>query len=95
MTTPTPTGAPRFLRTRDAARLLGVAETTLEKWRRRGDGPLFAKASNRMTIYDMRDIEAWLASRKRTSTSDPAPLRPDAGERRPRRATRPGWTRPR
>jgi len=34
---------PRIIRTRDAARYLGLAESTLEKWRISGGGPRWVR----------------------------------------------------
>jgi len=39
--------------------------------RLRGDGPSYLKAGRRIVIYDARDLEAWLDTRRRQSTSDP------------------------
>lgn len=38
--------------------------------RLRGDGPVYSKAGPRIVIYDIADLEAWLARRKRRSTSE-------------------------
>ena len=60
----------RKMRPRDAALYLGTTESTLAKWRLRGDGPLYSKCGPRLIIYDVADMDAWLAGRKRSSTSD-------------------------
>ena len=39
--------------------------------RLRGDGAPYLKAGRRIVIYDARDLEAWLDTRRRQSTSDP------------------------
>jgi predicted DNA-binding transcriptional regulator AlpA len=57
------------LRTSAAADYLGYAESTLEKKRLTGDGPPFIKLG-RAIVYDTRDLDAWLAARRATSTSD-------------------------
>ena len=60
----------RKLRTPDAAEFLGLSASTLSKMRLRGDGPVYAKAGPRVVVYDLADLESWLAARKRRSTSD-------------------------
>ena len=59
----------RILRQRDAARYLALAESTLEKLRLTGDGPLFVKLGSRAVGYDPVDLDLWVASRKHSSTS--------------------------
>lgn len=58
------------LRTRQAAAYTGLAESTLEKMRLSGDGPRFLKLTARAVAYHVRDLDAWLESRRRRSTSD-------------------------
>jgi predicted DNA-binding transcriptional regulator AlpA len=60
----------RKMRPRDAASYLGASESTLAKWRLRGDGPPYSKCGPRLIIYDIADIDAWIAGRKRSSTSE-------------------------
>ena len=60
----------RRLRAPDAAEYVGLAASTLAKMRLRGSGPTFLKAGPRVVVYDTRDLDAWLASRRRRSTSD-------------------------
>jgi predicted DNA-binding transcriptional regulator AlpA len=57
------------LRTPAAADYLGYSESTLEKKRVTGDGPPFIRLG-RAIVYDTRDLDAWLAERRATSTSD-------------------------
>jgi len=58
------------LRAPAAADFLGLSASTLSKMRLRGDGPIYSKAGQRVVVYDLRDLESWLAARKRTSTSE-------------------------
>ena len=58
------------LRTPAAADFLGLSASLLSKMRLRGDGPPYSKAGPRVVVYDLADLEGWLAARKRTSTSD-------------------------
>jgi predicted DNA-binding transcriptional regulator AlpA len=60
----------RRLRVPEAAAYIGLSSSTLAKMRLRGDGPIFLKL-NRAVAYDVRDLDAWLAGRRRVSTSDP------------------------
>ncbi|MBF0213383.1 MAG: helix-turn-helix domain-containing protein [Magnetococcales bacterium] len=57
------------LRQPDAARFIGLSESTLEKMRCRGDGPLFSKLG-RTVVYDRANLVAWMEARKVKSTSE-------------------------
>ncbi|ADK83488.1 DNA binding domain protein, excisionase family [Desulfarculus baarsii DSM 2075] len=59
-----------FLATPQAAELLGISRKTLEKWRLVGGGPSYCKVG-RLVRYTSDDLQAWLDSRRRVSTSDP------------------------
>lgn len=59
------------LTTEQAAELLGLKRTTLEAWRCRGGGPQFIKLG-RAVRYRQADLEEWIESRTRTSTSSRA-----------------------
>lgn len=61
----------RYLRVNDAAGYTGLSASTLAKLRLRGNGPPFMKAGPRIVVYDIEDLDTWLASRRRYSTSDP------------------------
>ena len=52
-----------------AARYLGLSPSTLNKLRLTGLGPKFIKLGRRV-VYDPADLDAWLDSNRRTSTSD-------------------------
>ena len=56
------------LRVEAAARYVGLAPSTLAKMRVRGDGPPYSKAGARIVVYDIRDLDEWLQSTRRTST---------------------------
>jgi excisionase family DNA binding protein len=52
------------------AEALGVATGTLAKWRMTGlDGPRFLKFGSKVR-YDVADVETWIETRRRRSTSD-------------------------
>ncbi len=53
-----------------AASYTGLAESTLNKLRMTGVGPRFLKVSARRVTYDTDDLDEWLVSKRRRSTSD-------------------------
>lgn len=61
---------PRYLRTKEAARLVGLCARTLEKHRTYGTGPKYSKIGGRV-LYLVADLQAWIEAGIRTSTSDP------------------------
>ena len=61
---------PRFLRTPEAARFLGLSGRTLEKHRTYGTGPTYRKIGGRV-VYALEDLKAWADLGAKTSTSDP------------------------
>lgn len=64
-------GTNRRLRTPAAAAYIGLAASTLEKMRCRGDGPEFERAGARIVVYSLTSLEAFLAQRRARSTSEP------------------------
>lgn len=70
--TPSLLGEEGALSTPAAAEYLGLSPATLETMRSRGGGPPFVKLGRRV-VYQREDLDAWLAERRRTSTSDPGP----------------------
>jgi excisionase family DNA binding protein len=58
------------LSNREAADYLGLKAATLNKWRVFGDGPPFIKVGH-LVRYRKADLDAFLQSRLRRSTSDP------------------------
>jgi predicted DNA-binding transcriptional regulator AlpA len=61
---------PRFLRTPEAARFLGLSGRTLEKHRTYGTGPKYRKIGGRV-VYALDDLKTWADLGAKTSTSDP------------------------
>ena len=61
---------PRLLRTKEAARFLGISIRTLEKHRTYGTGPTYRKLGGRV-VYAVEDLQAWADQGLVTSTSDP------------------------
>ncbi len=62
--------APRVKRTREAAQYLATTPGWLEKRRCDGGGPPFIRLGSRAVGYLVEDLDRWLESRRRTSTSD-------------------------
>ena len=60
----------RLLRTREAAKVVGVSPRTMESYRRNGGGPPFVKIRDYAVRYVLRALLAWIAAGKRTLTSD-------------------------
>jgi len=61
---------PRYLRTPEAARFLGLSSRTLEKHRTYGTGPAYRKLGGRV-VYAVVDLQAWADRGAVISTSDP------------------------
>ena len=61
---------PRYLRTPDAAKVVGLSIRTLEKHRIYGTGPRYSKLGGRV-VYSIEDLQAWVDSGAKASTSDP------------------------
>lgn len=62
-------GTTKLLTTAQAADWLGLSPRTLERYRVTGEGPKFRKIG-RWVRYTEADLEAWLESCTRSSTSD-------------------------
>jgi predicted DNA-binding transcriptional regulator AlpA len=60
----------RLVRTVEAASLLGLAPSTLEKMRCRGDGPPFVRLGPRAVAYDPGDLREWAKALTFHSTSE-------------------------
>jgi predicted DNA-binding transcriptional regulator AlpA len=61
---------PRYLRTPEAARFVGLSIRTLEKHRTYGTGPRYSKLGGRV-VYHLEDLQAWVERGAKVSTSDP------------------------
>jgi hypothetical protein len=63
----------KFVRTPAAAEYCDLSTRTLEKLRLTGGGPPYSKPpGRRFVVYAVDDLDAWLRSGRRVSTSDPA-----------------------
>jgi hypothetical protein len=63
----------------DAAKHIRVKTNTLTQWRRRGQGPVFARVVGRVR-YSLADLEAWMQSRRVDPAAEQA--KPCRGGRR-------------
>jgi hypothetical protein len=59
-----------WLRTKLAAKYCGLSASTLEKLRCVGGGPAFCKVGAKVVVYAVNELDRWLATDQRTSTSD-------------------------
>ena len=64
------TSPPRYLRTPEAARIVGLSIRTLEKHRIYGTGPRYSKLGGRV-VYKLEDLQVWVERGAKASTSDP------------------------
>lgn len=60
---------PSSLSVEAASRHIGLSVSTLNKLRVFGGGPVFLKLGRRV-VYHLADLDAWLATKRRRSTSD-------------------------
>lgn len=67
--TPEALAGRKFLTAKDAASLMGLATQTLAKYRVTGESPPHHKIGRKI-VYDREQLEAWMAERRRRSTSD-------------------------
>ncbi|WP_413710673.1 helix-turn-helix transcriptional regulator [Rhizobium sp. Rhizsp82] len=56
------------MRVEDAANYTTVGASTLNKLRLTGGGPAYSKVG-KIVVYDPADLDLWLASKRRLSTS--------------------------
>jgi hypothetical protein len=87
-----PTAGRAHMRTAEAAAHMGVSQSYLEKCRLTGTGPRYAKVG-KLVIYKVHDLDLWLDTHKRGSTSESCcpgstaqSNRIESGKRRPARA---------
>lgn len=59
----------KVLVSRDAARFVGLSESTLAKMRLNGNGPVYCKLGRRV-VYRPSDLEDWLQARTTRDTAD-------------------------
>lgn len=59
-----------YLRTPDAAKYLGIGQSTLERRRVDGSGPKFRQLGARIVTYAVVDLDAWASKQVLSSTSE-------------------------
>jgi predicted DNA-binding transcriptional regulator AlpA len=59
-----------YLQTPDAAKRLGLAPSTLEKMRGRGDGPPFIRLTPRRIVYALDALDEFVRGRQYTRTAE-------------------------
>lgn len=69
MPDPSAPAAPRYLRSPEAARHLGLSAATLAKHRCYGTGPRFHKLGGRV-VYAAADLDDWANTGRRKSNAD-------------------------
>lgn len=62
------TNVRQMLRTQGAAEYLSLSVSTLNKLRLTGGGPEYIKLG-KVVVYDLADLDNWLLSKRRRSTS--------------------------
>ena len=70
---------PRYLRTPEASRFVGLSIRTLEKHRIYGTGPRYSKLGGRV-VYRVEDLQSWVDAAAKASTSDPGKVDRAAGQ---------------
>lgn len=70
----------KLLSERDLETEFGLNTRTLQGFRCRGGGPVFVRVG-RAVRYRLSDVESWIASNVRRSTSDDAPRAAQEGTR--------------
>ena len=70
---------PLYWSTRELALILRRSRSTLCRWRLEGGGPPYVKLDGKV-LYARAKVKVWLASRERSSTSDPGKAPPDTDE---------------
>ncbi|QOZ69154.1 helix-turn-helix domain-containing protein [Bradyrhizobium arachidis] len=61
-----------YLNTREAARHVRLSTATLERLRVKGGGPTYINPVPDRVVYRVDDLDAWMQSRRRSSTSEAA-----------------------
>jgi hypothetical protein len=60
--------ATRRINVREAAAYIGSSKSKMDKWRCYGGGPKYYRLDHKI-VYDVVDLDAFLAERARTNTS--------------------------
>lgn len=60
-----------YVKTAEAAEILGVAQNTLRKWAERGDIPMSRNPANGYRLFKRTDLEKFLRQVESSGTSKP------------------------
>lgn len=60
----------KYLREPEAAHRIGLAPTTLKRWRARRVGPPYHVISRGAVVYSTADLDRWMDSRRRETDSE-------------------------
>lgn len=63
---------PTYLNTSESAAHVRLSRATLERLRVKGGGPAYINPVPDRVVYTVEDLDAWMESRRRSSTSDQA-----------------------
>ncbi len=59
-----------YLRTPEAAKYLGIGQSTLERKRVDGTGPKFRQLGTKIIVYALADLDEWASQSVMCSTSE-------------------------
>lgn len=59
-----------YYRTPEAAKYLGIGQSTLERKRIDGTGPKFRQLGAKIIVYALADLDEWASQNVRSSTSE-------------------------
>ncbi|MBP8232996.1 MAG: helix-turn-helix domain-containing protein [Rhizorhabdus sp.] len=59
-----------YVRTADAAKYLGIGQSTLERKRIDGTGPKFRQLGAKIIVYALADLDEWASQSVMSSTSE-------------------------
>ncbi|AGK57105.1 prophage CP4-57 regulatory [Hyphomicrobium denitrificans 1NES1] len=79
---------PRTIRRQQLREMVPLADSTIYEMEQRGEFPRRFALSPRCVVWDLSEVEAWLASRR--STPIPRAQHPDVTQRRSRPVKAPG-----
>lgn len=80
-----PVDLPRTIRRAELRAMVPLADTTIYEMKRRGDFPRRFALSPRCVVWDLSEVEAWLAQRRQERQPGPSSVQhPDVRLRRAR-----------
>ena len=70
------TGLPRMIRRRELKLIVPLADSTIFEMERRGEFPRRFNLTPRCVVWDLEEVEAWLAERRQSSLEGRANVAP-------------------